>query len=346
MTDHPVRTPGTRPVGILGTGSYLPAEAVSNELVAERAGVTAEWISAKTGIRRRRYAADHEATSDLAVEAARAALADAGIRAGQLGWIVVATSTPDHPQPATACLVQHRIGATGAAAFDINAVCSGFVFALVTAAGLLSAGSGAPAPYALVIGADVYSRIIDRTDRRTAVLFGDGAGAVVLGPVRPGYGLTGSLLTSDGALHELIEVPAGGSRAPASEKTLADGGHFFRMRGRAVSEYVLAELPRAIRALLAAQRTDAASVDHFIPHQANGVLLAKALPDLGLPRARTHLTVAEHGNTSAASIPLALDDARRQGVFTDGELLLLAGFGGGMSLGAALIRWQDGHGGS
>ncbi|WP_432045364.1 3-oxoacyl-ACP synthase III family protein [Streptomyces asiaticus] len=341
MTGHPVRASGGRPIGILGTGSYLPAETVSNELVAERAGVTPDWISAKTGIHRRRYAADHEATSDLAVAAARAALADAGIGADQLGWIVVATSTPDQPQPATACLVQHRIGATGAAAFDLNAVCSGFVFALVTAAGLLSAGSGAR--YALVIGADVYSRIIDRTDRRTAVLFGDGAGAVVLGPVRPGYGLGGSLLTSDGALHDLIEVPAGGSRAPASEKTLADGGHFFRMRGRAVSEYVLAELPRAIGRLLAAHRTDPASVDHFIPHQANGVLLAKALPELGLPRARTHLTVAEHGNTSAASIPLALDDARRQGVFGDGELLLLAGFGGGMSLGAALLTWQDGH---
>ncbi|WP_445515823.1 3-oxoacyl-ACP synthase III family protein [Streptomyces sp. NEAU-174] len=341
MTGQPVRASGGRPIGILGTGSYLPAETVSNELVAERAGVTPEWISAKTGIHRRRYAADHEATSDLAVAAARAALADAGIGADRLGWIVVATSTPDQPQPATACLVQHRIGATGAAAFDLNAVCSGFVFALVTAAGLLSGGSGAR--YALVIGADVYSRIIDRTDRRTAVLFGDGAGAVVLGPVRPGYGLGGSLLTSDGALHDLIEVPAGGSRAPASEKTLADGGHFFRMRGRAVSDYVLAELPRAIGRLLAAHRTDPASVDHFIPHQANGVLLAKALPELGLPRARTHLTVAEHGNTSAASIPLALDDARRQGVFGDGELLLLAGFGGGMSLGAALLTWQDGH---
>ncbi|AGP52929.1 3-oxoacyl-ACP synthase III family protein [Streptomyces rapamycinicus] len=253
MTEQPVRTSGGRPIGILGTGSYLPAETVS------------------------------------------------------------------------------------------DAVCGGFVFALVTAAGLLSAGSGAAAAYALVIGADVYSRIIDRTDRRTAVLFGDGAGAVVLGPVRPGYGLSGSLLTSGGALHELIEVTAGGSRSPASEKTLADGGHFFRMRGRAVSEYVLAELGRAIGRLLAAHRTDPARVDHFIPHQGNGVLLAKALPDLGLPRARTHLTVAGHGNTSAASIPLALDDARRQGVFGDGESLLLTGFGGGMSLGAALLTWQDGH---
>ncbi|MEU8828042.1 beta-ketoacyl-ACP synthase 3 [Streptomyces sp. NPDC048636] len=337
MTEHPVR-PDDPPPGILGTGGYLPAETVSNELVAERAGVTPEWILAKTGIRGRRYAAAHEATSDLAVEAARAALADAGVPATRLGWIVVATSTPDHPQPATACLVQHRLGAVNAAAFDLNAVCSGFVYALVTAARLIDPGG--PARYALVIGADLYSRVIDRADRRTAVLFGDGAGAVVLGPARPGRGLCGSLLESDGAHHELIGVAAGGSREPASEKTVADGRHFFRMRGREVSDYVLSRLPRAVHDLLKAERVDPGCVDHFIPHQANGVLLAKALPGLGLPRARTHLTVAEHGNTGAASIPLALDDARRQGLLGDGELLLLAGFGGGMSLGAALIRWQ------
>lgn len=330
-------------IGILGTGSYLPAELVSNHVVAERAGVTAEWIETKTGIRSRRYAAGHEATSDLAAEAARSALDAAGLTAGQLKWIVVATSTPDHPQPATACLVQQRIGARAAAAFDINSVCSGFVFALVAAARLLSATPDGPVPYGLVIGADVYSRIIDPTDRRTAILFGDGAGACVLGPVRPGHGLLGAHLASDGERHDLIRVPAGGSREPASEKTVAEGRHHFRMNGRAVSDYVRAELPRAVRTLLAAHDVESAEVDHFIPHQANGVLLRTALPDIGLPRARVHLTVAEHGNTSAASIPLALDQARRQGAFTDGELLLLAGFGGGMSIGTALVRWQSGE---
>jgi len=334
-------------VGIIGTGSYLPANIVGNHPVAERAGVSPEWIVAKTGIHSRRYAAENEATSDLATEAARAALAAGGITAEELGWIVVATSTPDHPQPATACLVQHRIGAWGAASFDINSVCSGFVFALIAAARLLSSAQDCPAdrPYALVIGADVYSRIIDPTDRRTAVLFGDGAGAFLLGPVPAGRGLIGAHLVSHGDRHDLIHVPAGGSREPASEKTVADGRHFFRMNGRAVSDYVLSELPHAVSAVLDTHGVAADSVDHFVPHQANGVLLRKAVSGLGLSRARVHLTVAEHGNTSAASIPLAVDVARRQGAFRDGELLLLAGFGGGMSLGTALVRWQDGDSG-
>ncbi|ADI04499.1 3-oxoacyl-(acyl-carrier-protein) synthase 3 [Streptomyces bingchenggensis BCW-1] len=334
-------------IGVLGTGSYLPAETVSNSLVAERAGVTDEWIVRKTGIRSRRYAAETEATSDLAVAAAESALRAAGIAAEQLSWVVVATSTPDHPQPATACLVQYRLGAHRAAAFDVNSVCSGFVFALETAARLLSP-SRVPGPgpmptapgYALVIGADVYSRIIDRADRRTAVLFGDGAGAVVLGPVRPGRGLIGSRLTSHGDQHDLIHVEAGGSRLPASEKTLADGAHWFKMRGRAVSEFVARELPQAVRALLSTYGVDPARVDHFIPHQANGVMLRDAFPRLGLDRAKLHLTVDEHGNTSAASIPLALDTVCRAGAFRDGELLLLAGFGGGMSVGSALLHWD------
>ncbi|MBW5485245.1 3-oxoacyl-ACP synthase III family protein [Streptomyces bambusae] len=326
--------------GILGTGSYLPADTVSNRVVAERAGVTEDWILQKTGIRERRYAAESEATSDLAVEAARAALDAAGVSARELSWIVVATSTPDSPQPATACLVQHRLGAVNAAAFDLNSVCSGFVFGLVSAARLLPGADGAVRGYALVIGADVYSRIIDREDRRTAVLFGDGAGAVVLGPVRPGYGIIGSHLASRGDQHDLIRVEAGGSRLPASEKTVAEGQHWFRMDGRGVREFVAAELPRAVREVLAEHGVSAAEVDHFVPHQANGVMLTETVPQLGLPRAVTHLTVAEHGNTSAASIPLALDEAFRAGSIRDRDVLLLAGFGGGMSLGTVLVRWD------
>ncbi|MCX4750281.1 beta-ketoacyl-ACP synthase 3 [Kitasatospora sp. NBC_01287] len=330
----------SRAVGILGTGSYLPADAVSNRVVAERAGVTEEWILRKTGIRERRYAAESEATSDLALEAARAALAHAGISAEQLSLIVVATSTPDHPQPATACLVQHRLGATGAAAFDLNAVCSGFVFALATAARLLPEPDGTVRGHALVIGADTYSRIIDRTDRRTAVLFGDGAGAVVLGPVRAGLGLIGTDLRSHGDQHELIRVEAGGSRLPASEKTLAEGQHWFSMSGRAVRDFVAAELPRAVDRILDRHGLHPSAVDHFVPHQANGVLLGEILPDLGLSLAHIHLNVAEHGNTSAASIPLALDTAHRAGALRDRDLLLLAGFGGGMTVGTALLRWD------
>jgi 3-oxoacyl-[acyl-carrier-protein] synthase-3 len=332
-------------VGIVGTGSYLPAEAVPNSVIAARTGVTEDWIVRKTGIHTRWYAAEHEATSDLAVRAADNALRAAGVAPADLGWVIVATSTPDHPQPATACLVQHRIGATRAAAFDVNAVCSGFVVALTTAAQLLSAVPSRG--YALVVGADVYSRIIDRRDRRTAALFGDGAGAVVLGPVRSGSGVVGAHLASFGEHHAMIRVPAGGSRMPASEKTVQDGLHWFQMDGRGVSGFVRSEVPNAVDQLLSAHRVDAASVDHVIPHQANAVLLTEVLSGLQLTRARTHLTVAQHGNTSAASIPLALDDAQRQGAFRAGDLLLLIGFGGGMSIGAALVRWaasNDGDG--
>ncbi|MER5640763.1 beta-ketoacyl-ACP synthase III [Kitasatospora sp. NPDC002227] len=330
----------TAAVGILATGSYLPADRVSNQVVAERAGVTEEWILRKTGIRERRYAAESEATSDLAVEAARAALARAGIGPEQVSLIVVATSTPDQPQPATACLVQHRLGAVNAAAFDLNAVCSGFVFALATAARLLPEADGTVRGHALVIGADTYSRIIDRADRRTAVLFGDGAGAVVLGPVRPGHGLLGTRLTSRGDRADLIRVEAGGSRLPASEKTVAEGQHWFRMEGRAVRDFVAAELPGAVREILDRHGVSAGEVDHFVPHQANGVLLGEILPSLGLELAQIHLEVAEHGNTSAASIPLALDAAHRSGALRDRDLVLLAGFGGGMTLGTALLRWD------
>lgn len=333
------RPPG---IGIVGTGSFLPARVVSNRAVAALAGVTEEWIVRKTGIVARRYADDEHATSDLAVRAARAALDDARVGAQEIGVIIVATSTPDHPQPATACLVQHGIGAAGAGAFDVNAVCAGFVFALVTAARLLAGGLPDRAPYALVIGADVYSRIIDREDRRTAVLFGDGAGAVVLGPVRPDSGLIAADLSSDGSRHDLIRVRAGGSRSPASSETLAAGMHYFEMEGRAVRDFVMTELPLAVQRILKTHDVDPASVDHFIPHQANGVMLGEAFPRLGLDRARMHLTVAHHGNTSAASIPLALDDARRRGLLADRELLLLAGFGGGMTVGSALIRWDAG----
>ncbi|MDJ0465889.1 beta-ketoacyl-ACP synthase 3 [Streptomyces sp. H27-C3] len=336
-----VYSPATTAIGIIGSGSYLPSDIVPNSVVAERAGVTEEWIVRKTGILERRRAAPHEATSDLATAAARAAMDDAGISEHDIAWVIVATSTPDHPQPATACLVQDRIGATQAAAFDINAVCAGFVFALQTAAQLLAGvGEQTEAKYALVIGADLYSRILDHTDRKTAVLFGDGAGAVVLGPARPGFGIVGTGTSTDGSLHGLIGVQAGGSRYPASTGTLADGQHFFRMRGREVRDFVNERLPLAVQGVLDAHDIDPADVKHFIPHQANGVMVGEVIPRLGLPNAHAYLPVDRHANTGAASIPLALDQAHRSGALADGELVLLAGFGGGMAVGTAVLRWD------
>jgi 3-oxoacyl-[acyl-carrier-protein] synthase-3 len=326
-----------RSIGIVGTGSYLPATVVGNAEIAGPAGVTSEWIERKTGIRNRRRAAAHEATSDLAATAGRRALAQAGLTADQLSHIVVATSTPDHPQPATASIVQHRLGAYNAAGFDVNSVCSGFVYGLTVAERLLQAEPRDR--YALVIGADIYSRILDYTDRATAILFGDGAGAVVVGQVPAGHGTLATSLVTRGDQHELIRVPAGGSRLPASEQTLAEGGHFFKMNGRGVRDFVEQNLPTAVRDLVAKAGVSLTEVQHFVPHQANGVMLSRVWPHLGLESAACHLDVADYANTGAASIPIMLDSVHRQGLLAVGDLVLLSGFGGGMSVGSTLLNW-------
>ncbi|MFF6997588.1 3-oxoacyl-ACP synthase III family protein [Streptomyces sp. NPDC008313] len=341
---QPVRP--TQPIGIISTGSYLPATVVDNDEVGAAAGVTAEWIERKTGIRRRHRAAPHEATSDLAAEAARRAIEQAGLTPDRISYVVVATSTPDHPQPATAAIVQHLIGAHRAAAFDVNSVCSGFMFAMTAAERMLhgetpdaGAAPGEQGPYALVVGADVYSRIVDHTDRKTAILFGDGAGAVVLGPVPSRVGSLTTSLVTRGDQHGLISVPAGGSRRPASARTLEEGGHYFTMDGRGVRGFVHDNLPGAIRGLLAKAGVDGREVRHFVPHQANGVMLAEVRPDLGMDAARMHLALAHHGNTGAASVPITLDLAHRRGMFAEGDVTVLSAFGGGMSVGSALLRW-------
>lgn len=324
--------------GICGTGSYLPPVRVANEQVAAAAGVSAEWIERKTGIRERRHARSDQASSDLAAQAARNALEQAGVPASEVGYVVVATSTPDHPQPATANLVQHLIGADHAAAFDLNAVCSGFVYALEVARGLVR--SDERAPYALVIGVDVYSRVIDHSDRRTAVLFGDGAGAVVLGPVTGRQGLGAMHLRGVGADHSLIVVPAGGSRLPASERTVADGSHFFRMDGRGVRDFVTEHVPGLIHEVLEAGGVRPGDIDHFVPHQANGVMLLGLVPALGLPASALRTTLGRYGNTGAASIPVTLDAAHREGLLAPDDRILFAAFGGGMNLAAGLCTWS------
>ncbi|MFE6228169.1 3-oxoacyl-ACP synthase III family protein [Streptomyces sp. NPDC057854] len=326
--------PATRRHGILGTGSYLPSRTVDNGEIAAATGVSEEWILRKTGIRVRHYAADDEATSDLAAHAARAALADAGIRPAQLSYIVVATSTPDHPQPATAAIVQHLIGADNAAAFDINAVCTGFLFALNTAARVVPEDG-----YGLVIGADVYSRIINPTDRRTAVLFGDGAGAVVIGPVDEPGGIVATTLRTFGDLHRTIEVPLGGSRSPARHHAPDDPAHYFAMQGRAVRDFVTEQLPVAVKEILHHSGTSPADVHHFIPHQANGQMLREIAPTIGLDAARHHIVVEDTANTGAASVPVTLDLVHRRGDLGRGDTVLLSAFGGGMSIGATLLRW-------
>jgi 3-oxoacyl-(acyl-carrier-protein) synthase III len=323
--------------GILGTGSYLPKEVVGNEEIARRVGVTAEWIERKTGIHERRHVAPDEATSDLAVRAGAAAMAQARMPIGDISHIIVATSTGDFPQPPTAHLVQGELGAVRAACFDVNVVCSGFVYALALADALVA---HQPDTRVLVIGADVYSRILDFTDRRTAVLFGDGAGAVVVGPVPQPYGMAQFELAGRGDTHALIRVEAGGSRNPASHETIDSGGHYFRMEGRAVREFVVEQVPSALDTLLRRAGRTMGEVTHFVPHQANDVLIDELAERCGLTTTRVHRTVAKYGNVGGASIPVALDEANRSGALTDGDLVVLAGFGGGMAIGACLIRWR------
>lgn len=342
-------------VAILATGSCLPERAVSNDEAGAAAGVDDAWTTRKTAIRERRWAAPGQATSDLATVAARSALHAAGVTPDQLSAIVVATSTPDRPQPPTAAYVQQRLGAADAAAFDLNAVCSGFVFALATVEAMLARSGG----HALVIGADVYSRILDPADRRTVVLFGDGAGAVVLGPATPvappgtsrsghaaGQGRAAAharvrfcSLHTFGELSDLIKVPAGGSRLPCGPDVHDAGLGYFTMDGRAVRAFVQNRLPVLVKEFLHDAAVLPGDIAHFVPHQANGVLLDEVLGDLALPRATVHRTLERYGNTGAASIPVTLDAAARQGEFRPGDLVLLAGFGGGMAAGFALVEW-------
>jgi acetoacetyl-CoA synthase len=322
---------------ILGTGSYLPEPVLTSAELGRRLGCGEDWIVAKTGIRERRVAAPEDATSDLATRAANRALAAAELPAGDVDVIVLATSTPDQPIPPTSCLVQANIGATHAVALDVDAVCSGFVYALEIARSLLL--SDPTRRIALVVGADTYSRVLDYSDRRTCVLFGDGAGAVVLAKTDGEDGVLASTLASDGTLAELVQIPAGGSRLPASAQTVEDGGHHFAMRGGDVRRLADVVVPKLIGQLLDAAHLDLRQVDLIVPHQANGRMLEGWEDSLHLEPGLLHHTVEHYGNTGAASVPITLDDAVDHGLVQDGDVVLLLAFGGGMTWGGMALRW-------
>ncbi|WP_314225519.1 3-oxoacyl-ACP synthase III family protein [Streptomyces zaehneri] len=334
---------------VLGTGSYLPERVVTNEEIeALVPGASAEWIADRTAIVERRYAAPDEAASDLAVHAARAALDQAGLDADGIDFIIVATTTGDAPIPSTASLVQLALGAHRAACFDVNIACTGFVTALSIAQAYVALD---PTTKVLVIGTDVWTRFIDFDNRATSVLFGDGAGAAVIASVPhaagdPERGLLKVELVSRAEAHELISMSAGGSRRPASAETVADGGHLLSMQGRGVRDFVLDNVPGLIAGLLKRCGYEPADVQHFVPHQANGRLVAELAEVSGLERADTHLPLRHSGNIGSASVPVALDAANRSGVLRDGDLVLLAGFGAGMAAGAALLRWTVTEGGT
>jgi 3-oxoacyl-[acyl-carrier-protein] synthase III len=314
---------------IIGTGAYLPDRVVSNADLQARIDTSDEWIVARTGIRQRHIAAEGQHASDLALMAAQRALAAAGVSANELDLIIVATTTPDMTFPGTACILQAKLGANGCAAFDVQAVCSGFVYALATADMFIRAGQ---ARTALVVGTEVFSRLLDWTDRSTCVLFGDGAGAVVV-RAADSPGILASRLHADGGLVDILSVPGSvcGGAIVGSPFVQMDGGAVFKTAVR-----VLAEVAEEV---LLAAGLGPADVHWLIPHQANIRILEATAKRLGLSMDHVVSTVARHGNTSAASIPLALDEAVRDGRIRAGQHVLLEGVGGGFTWGAVLLRW-------
>jgi 3-oxoacyl-[acyl-carrier-protein] synthase-3 len=320
---------------IIGTGSYAPARILTNEDLERMVATSDEWIRERTGIRERRIAAAGEACSDLAVQAGRRALAAAGLAATDLDLILVATCTGDYPLPATACLVQHQLGATKAAACDLSAACCGFVYALSVADAYVKSGMR----HVLVIGSEVMSVLTDWTDRNTCVLFGDGAGAVVVGASGGERGILSTHLGSDGTLCELIMVPGGGSRTPPSEKVLTERLQYIKMKGNETFKVAVRTLEEIARAALSANDLRVEDVDLYVPHQANLRILKAVIERLGLPVEKVLLNLDRYGNTSAASIPIALDEAVREGRIKDGSLVMLGAFGAGLTWASAVIRW-------
>lgn len=315
---------------ITGSGSALPAQCVTNAEMAERVDTTDEWIVERTGIRQRYIAADGETTSSLATEAARKALEDAGVDASEIGLIILATATPDHTFPATATQVQANLGCRGGVAFDVHAVCSGFLYALGTADSLLRTGM---AKKALVIGAETFSRILDWEDRTTCVLFGDGAGAVVLEAreaTEDGPGILATRLHADGEHKDLLYVDGGPS-------TTGEVGK-LRMKGREVFRHAVVNLADVLKEVLEDAGVDSGDVDWVVPHQANARILDATARKLGLSTDKIVVTVDQHANTSAASVPLAFDVARKDGRIKQGDLVMFEAMGGGFTWGASLAR--------
>ncbi|HEY2865439.1 MAG TPA: beta-ketoacyl-ACP synthase III [Casimicrobiaceae bacterium] len=314
---------------IAGTGGYLPAELLTNADLARRIDTDDEWVRSRTGIRERHIAATDEQTSDLALAAAQRAMDAAKLAPGDIDMIIVATTTPDMVFPSTACILQHKLGVKNGPAFDVQAVCSGFVYALAIADRMVASGA---AQNALVVGAEIYSRILDWSDRGTCVLFGDGAGAVVLMPSeRPG--ILSAHLHADGSYRDILSVPGTVANGAVSGRPL------LKMDGHTVFKFAVKVLAETAHEALAATGMPATAVDWVIPHQANIRIMEATMKKLGLPLERMISTVGEHANTSAASIPLALDVAVRDGRIRPGQHVMLLGVGGGFTWGSILLRW-------
>ncbi len=333
MTPQPE---GLRGATIVGTGMYLPERRLTNADLAKMVDTSDEWIVERTGIRERRIAAPEEASSDLAMRAARAALAMARLSPGDVDQIIVATTTPDRFLPSCACTVQAKLGAGNAAAYDMFAACTGFIFGLGIARGMIGTGL---ADTVLLIGVEALSRITDYTDRNTCVLFGDGAGAAVLRPCAAGDGILSVAIHSDGAQGDLLEVPAGGSRMPASHESVDQRSHFVKMRGRELFKAAVRGMEESMLKVLGTAGLTPADLDLVIPHQANQRIIDATRQRLGVPAEKVILNIDRYGNTSSASIPISLDEVVRAGRLKPGDHLGFVAFGGGVTWGASVARW-------
>jgi len=321
-------------VGIVGIGSYVPPREMSNDDWAQIVETSDEWITTKTGMKKRRIADPDISTSDLAVEACKIAIEDAGLKTSDIDLLILATSSPDVPLSSTAGIVQDKLGCTECAAFDINAVCAGWVHALDVG----SRYAGTPGyENVLVVGSEIYSRILNWEDRATCVLFGDGAGAAVISEVEGDRGVLGSWLMSDGSGSSVIEIPAGGVRTPIPSEGFVDGMQYFHMDGRAVWNFAIEAFPEAVRMVLEKVGRTLDEVDLIIPHQANINIIEAGMENLGLPMSKTFTNLHKYGNTAGASVPIALREAIDEGVVGPGSLVVTAAFGGGLAWGANAI---------
>lgn len=321
---------------IRGTGSSLPEGIRSNADLARMVDTSDEWITTRTGIRERRVASADEPMSKFATQAAKRALEAAGVAAADLDLLICASVTPDMPIPATACIIQDQLGATNAAAFDLAAGCTGFLYGLAVAERFLAS---AQYRHVLLIGAEVLSKYVDWTDRTTCVLFGDGAGAAVLTAGEAPYGVLATALRADGSLADYIHVPAGGTREPASEKTIAERRHYIKMKGNETFKMAVRSMEEMSRDVLQKAGLTTGDIDLFIPHQANRRIIDAVGSRLGLREDQVYVNIERVGNTAAASIPVALDEAVRQGRLKSGDVVLFTAFGTGLTWGASAVRW-------
>lgn len=326
---------------IYGTGAYTPAKTLTNADFARTLDTSDDWITSRTGIKERRIAAPEQATSDLCLLAARAALENAGVAADELDLILIGTITPDFPFPSTACLLQNKLGLSGKkiAAFDLSAACSGFIYGMATAQAYIGSGM---ANRVLVIGAEIISRLVDYTDRATCILFGDGAGAVVMGPARadgPSHTLLSTRLYADGSGASLLHIPAGGSARPASRATCDEKLHYVRLDGREVFRFGVTTVVELIRDAMTRHNLKVGDIGAIVPHQANIRIIESAAERLDLPLELFVTNIASYGNTSAASVPIALDEASRAGRLPKGKPVIMLAFGAGLTWTSAVVSW-------